>query len=287
MSDDAWSEIAELWSELWGQLPAPIWRVVLDAGGISRGAKVLDVGCGAGDFVAYARSVGLDAFGVDPAPGMVEVADRKLTAEPEGLRSKLDISAAFVRGPKAFEGMPETSATGPGALAAQPGFSAGAIRLAEAEHLLWPDDTFHLVTAFNSVQFAGDTDAALFEMIRVTLPGGHVAVANWAERDLNEVDSVERALDDEPPGPDGDLRVAGGLEELFGDCGLTVVASGLVEMPWEVPDEAALVRGILLGEEPALAPEVTAAALPYRNESGGYRFVNHFRFAVGRKSAGS
>jgi SAM-dependent methyltransferase len=241
VSDDEWSAVAGEWVQLWGGFAEPVWRAILAASNPPAGAWMLDVGCGGGNFLSYGRERGLRTIGTDPAPGMLELA-----------RTKAD---SVVR--------------------------------AEAAHLPWPNGSFDLVTAINALQFAEDTDEALAEMVRVSAPGSHVAVANWAERALNDLDTVERALDDGPPGPDGpdgpdgDLRVAGGLEELFEDSGLKVAVSGLVEMPWEVPDDATLVRGILLGDDPALASDVLAAAAAYRTESGGYRLVNHFRYAVG------
>ena len=72
---------------------------------------------------------------------------------------------------------------------------------------------------------------------------------------------------------------------MFEAAGLTLVAVGLVETPWCAPDEEALVRGVLLGEDrEAIAAQrstvVTAAGL-FRLPSGGY-FRNAFRYAVGR-----
>ncbi|NUR69653.1 MAG: class I SAM-dependent methyltransferase [Hamadaea sp.] len=46
------------------------------------GGPVADVGCGPGHVTAYLRGLGLDAFGVDLSPGMIEVARR----EHPGLR---------------------------------------------------------------------------------------------------------------------------------------------------------------------------------------------------------
>lgn len=145
------------------------------------------------------------------------------------------------------------------------------------------------MTAFNALQFAGDPLDALAELVRVTVPGGHVAVANWAEGDRNDLDTVEAAVAaaaGEEPLPDGDLRQAGGLEQLLAGAGLAVVSAGLVEVPWEPPDDAALARGVLLGEDPATmsarTPTVLAAARRFRTPAGGYRLVNAFRYAAGR-----
>lgn len=238
-ADEAgWSAVASEWAELWGTFSDPARRLVIEATGIHRGTKVLDVGCGSGEFLGMLVALGADAAGLDPAPAMVE---RARTSNAD-------------------------------------------VRLGDAEHLPWADASFDVVTAFNALQFADDTDDALAEFVRVTIPGGHVAIANWAEGSLNDLDVVERALGEVPP--DGDLREAGGLESALSDAGLVVTAAGVVEFPWEVADEETLVRGILMGEDSAtmasLSADVVEAARPFRTASGGYRLVNSFRYAVGR-----
>jgi SAM-dependent methyltransferase len=166
------------------------------------------------------------------------------------------------------------------------------IRLGTVESLPWPDRSFDLVTAVNSLQFADDTLAALSEMARVTDPGGSVAVANWAEGDLNDLDAIERAVataNGDEMRPDGELRIEGGLETLLREGGLDVVASGLIDVPWEAQNDATLVAGVLLGESAEvtaeLAEAVIVAARAFRTASGGYRLVNRFRFAVARVPA--
>ena len=140
-----------------------------------------------------------------------------------------------------------------------------------------------------AVQYANDPTEAVTEFSRVAVPGGHVAVENWAERARNDLDDIEAAVaraDGEPPRPDGELRLAGGLTELLDEAGLTVVASGLVDVPWAAGGDDDLVRAVLLGADPAtvaeLAPVVLAAARPFRTPAGGYRLVNAFRYAVAR-----
>jgi SAM-dependent methyltransferase len=162
------------------------------------------------------------------------------------------------------------------------------VRTGVADALPWPDDSFDVVVAVNALQFADDTDDALAELARVVVPGGFVAVANWADREHNDLDTVEAALaaaaGDEPTA-DGDLRVAGGLEQLLADGGLELVRSELVVAPWHARDDDTLVRGVLLGEDAAgmLRERQTR---PFRMPGGGYRLVNAFRFAVGRAAGG-
>ena len=166
------------------------------------------------------------------------------------------------------------------------------IRSADAEDLPWPADAFDLVTAVNALQFADDTDDALAQLVRVTAPDGAVAVVNWAESALNDLDTIEAALAvavDENPRPDGDLKMAGALERLLASGGLEIISSGLVEVPWNAPGDDTLVRGVLLGEDPEtvaeLGPVVIAAAKGFRTPAGGYHLLNHFRYGIGRKPA--
>lgn len=163
------------------------------------------------------------------------------------------------------------------------------IRQGTAEHLPWPGHAFDLVTSINALQFADDTLAALTECIRVTRPGGHIAIANWAEGQRNDLNTIEDAVShahDETPLPDGGLRAPGGLENLLHDGGLTLVCAELVTMPWSAPDDDTLIHAVLLGENPATiaatAATVIAAAQPFRIPDGSYHLVNAFRYAIGR-----
>jgi SAM-dependent methyltransferase len=239
---DRWSAVAADWAELWAGVAQPAWAAIVSAAGVGSGTRMLDVGCGSGDFLAYAAGLGAVAAGIDPAPGMVALA-----------RSRL------------------------------PGFD---IRLGSADRLPWPDAAFDVVTAVNSFQFA---ENALSELARVTVPGGAVAIAIWAESARNDLDRIEIAVaaaaEEEVP-PNSPLRQPGGLRKVLESGGLHVLASGLVTVTWEAADDQTLVRGVLLGETPdrmaSAGPAVIDAARPFRTDGGGYRLVNAFRYAVGR-----
>jgi SAM-dependent methyltransferase len=59
--------------DIWGRAMLAAFAELVRAGG---DGPVADVGCGPGHVTAHLRSLGLDAFGVDLSPGMVEVARR-------------------------------------------------------------------------------------------------------------------------------------------------------------------------------------------------------------------
>ncbi|MFG6446462.1 class I SAM-dependent methyltransferase [Microbacterium sp. P07] len=237
---DDWSDVATGWAELWGAVARPAQDAIVAAAGIGPGTRVLDVGCGTGEFLRVLRDAGATPMGVDPAPHM----------------------RAHARGG---------------------GFD---VREGDAEHLPFPDASFDVVTAVNALQFADDTADALREFARVLIPGGRIAVANWAEGARNDIDVIEHAIaeaDESDPLPDGPLRPPGGLEAALADAGLAVVASGHIAVPWTAPDADTLARGILLGEDPAtidtLRAAVIEAAAPFRS-GDGYLLRNVFRWAV-------
>jgi SAM-dependent methyltransferase len=246
--ENGWSAVAAEWAQLWGSFADPARRVVVESTGLGRGSRVLDVGCGSGEFLALVESLGGVPFGVDPAPGMVSLAR---AAAP----------SADVR--------------------------LGGVGLGRVEQLPWPDESFDVVTAFNALQFADDPLLALAQMSRVTTPGGHIAVANWPEGALNDLNVVEAAValaDDDELLPDGPLRQAGALESLMREAGFRVISSGLVDVPWQARDDETLVRGVLLGEDAAgltlRGPVVLEAARPFRQPGGGYRLRSAFRWVV-------
>src|SRR5918993_4649603 len=73
---EGWSRVAAGWAELWGSFADPARRRLIEACGIGAGTRVLDVGCGAGEFLAALTALGAEPTGVDPAPDMVAAASR-------------------------------------------------------------------------------------------------------------------------------------------------------------------------------------------------------------------
>jgi SAM-dependent methyltransferase len=239
---DVWSEVAAEWARSFGRTADPARRVLVERAEIGAGTRVLDVGCGSGEFLTLLALVSGRAVGVDPA---------------ERMRA---IAAA----------------------------SGHAVLAGDAEHLPVDDASFDVVTAVNALQFADDTGAALAEFRRVLAPGGRVAIANWAERERNDLTVVEDAValaDGDDPMPDHPLRLPGGLEAALGEAGFAVIASGVVDIPWRAADDEALVRGILLGESDATVADLRAtvltAAEPFRARTG-YLLRNAFRWVVAR-----
>jgi len=110
-----------------------------------RGAKMLEVGIGAGtDFLQWVRSGAL-AHGID------------LTEEAlANVQKRLDLY----------------------------GLKAEEIRVADAEHLPYPSNTFDLVYSWGVIHHSPNTQRCLEEIIRVTKPGGTIKIMIYKRHSL-------------------------------------------------------------------------------------------------------
>src|ERR1017187_552303 len=71
---DLWNGNPRDWAELQEPFFAPMYRAVLDRAAVGAGAKVLDVGCGAGLFCSLAAKRGATVAGIDAADGLLVIA---------------------------------------------------------------------------------------------------------------------------------------------------------------------------------------------------------------------
>ncbi|WP_019179591.1 class I SAM-dependent methyltransferase [Microbacterium yannicii] len=69
-----WSDVAAGWAELWGSFAAPAQDELIARCAIGPGTRVLDVGCGSGEFLARLREAGAEPTGAEPAPAMAAAA---------------------------------------------------------------------------------------------------------------------------------------------------------------------------------------------------------------------
>jgi SAM-dependent methyltransferase len=107
--------------------------------GLRPGEAVLDVACGTGNLARPAARAGACVTGLDIAPNLLATA-RTLAAE-ESLTIRFD------------EG--------------------------NAEELPYDDDSFDTVVSMFGAMFAPRPDRVAAELLRVTRPGGRIAMANW------------------------------------------------------------------------------------------------------------
>jgi SAM-dependent methyltransferase len=162
-----------------------------------------------------------------------------------------------------------------GALEAVPGAD---FRLGMMESLPWADASFDVVTSFNALQYALDTEVALNEASRVARPSGRIAICKWGPPAENEFFAFLTSI-----GANGvrgdDLPRTDPVEDAIRSTRLEVLVTADVAAPIEMAGDAALETSLSRAGIGAAA-SVTAAAAPYRLADGGYRFENRLRFWI-------
>lgn len=156
--------------------------------GITKGLKVLDLGCGDGTTAIPEAKLGADVLGVDIASNLVEAGNRR--AKAEGLTK-----CKFQEG--------------------------DAINLADL-----PDKSFDLVVSIFGAMFAPKPFDVAKEMVRVTRPGGRIVMGNWIPGDPTLVAQILKISSSyTPPPPEGFVSpMLWGVEEhvieRFGKAGV-------------------------------------------------------------------
>ena len=107
--------------------------------GLAPDEHVLDVACGTGNLSLPAARAGATVTGVDIAPNLLAQAEARAAAER--------VSIAF--------------------------------ELGDAEQLPYADGSFQTVVTMFGAMFAARPERAAAELLRVTRPGGRIAMANW------------------------------------------------------------------------------------------------------------
>ena len=134
--------------------------------GITKGLKVLDLGCGDGTTAVPAAKLGADALGIDIAPNLIEAGNER--AAEHGLTN-----IRFQEG--------------------------DASNLEEV-----PDKSFDLVVSIFGAMFAPKPFDVAKEMVRVTRPGGRIVMGNWIPNDPTLVAQILKISSNyTPPPPEG------------------------------------------------------------------------------------
>jgi SAM-dependent methyltransferase len=156
--------------------------------GVTKGLKVLDLGCGDGTTALPEAKLGADVLGVDIARNLVEAGNKR--AKEHGLTN-----LKFQHG--------------------------DASDLQELE-----DQSFHLVVSIFGAMFAPKPFDVAKEMVRVTRPGGRIVMGNWIPGDPTLVAQLLKISSAySPPPPEGFISpVTWGVEanviERFGAAGI-------------------------------------------------------------------
>jgi 2-polyprenyl-3-methyl-5-hydroxy-6-metoxy-1,4-benzoquinol methylase len=155
---------------------------------ISKGMRVLDLGCGDGTTALPEAAFGADVLGVDIATNLVEAANKR--AREGGLTN-----CKFQEG--------------------------------DASNLQnLPDKSFDLVVSMFGAMFAPKPFDVAKEMVRVTRPGGRIVMGNWIPGDPTLVAQILKiSASYSPPPPDGFVSpvtwgIEGNVMERFGAAGI-------------------------------------------------------------------
>jgi ubiquinone/menaquinone biosynthesis C-methylase UbiE len=160
----------------------------VDSLGITKGLKVLDLGCGDGTTALPEARLGADVLGVDIATNLVEAGNKR---------------------------------------AREAGFANCRFQEGDASNLQdMKDKTFDLVVSVFGAMFAPKPFEVAKEMVRVTRPGGRIVMGNWIPGDPTLVAQVLKiSAAYSPPPPEGFISpVTWGIEnnviERFGGAGV-------------------------------------------------------------------
>ena len=245
-----WGAGAAVRAEHYAQMSRPAWEAVADAVGITPGLRLLDVGCGSGEFAAHVAGRGAVVHGIDAAAPMIALARAAVPGADlrVGTLERLPWpGAAFdvVTGFNSFQFAPDMTAA-----------------LVEAARVVRPGG---LVAVCN---WGRPERNDLFPVTR-------------AVQELHPAPTLV------PRRPVGEPGV---LEALFRAAGLTPGASGEVAVPYAPPDRDTFLRGVLAGGnivpvveyagEDAVRRTLLDGAEPFRRPDGSYLFRNEFRWAI-------
>jgi len=156
--------------------------------GITKGLKVMDLGCGDGTTAVPAARLGAEVLGVDIASNLVEAGNRR--AKEEGLTN----------------------------LRFQEGDASDLAELGS--------DTFDLVVSIFGAMFAPRPFDVAKQMVRVTRPGGRIVMGNWIPGDPTLVAQILKISSSfSPPPPEGFVSpmtwgIEGDVVERFAAAGV-------------------------------------------------------------------
>jgi ubiquinone/menaquinone biosynthesis C-methylase UbiE len=172
----------------------------------------------------------------------------------------------------------------------------GDFRVGDMETLPWPDDSFDVVTGFNTFFFAADLVGALREARRVARPGGEVAMTVFGRPERCESTAMFAALGQVLPSESGEegggpvLHEEGVLESLAQEAGLLTREADYIRVVEEYPDLETLLRGYLAhgsvvravrsSDEPRVRAALSEGVRPLITPSGGVRMEDEYRYLI-------
>jgi SAM-dependent methyltransferase len=166
----------------------------------------------------------------------------------------------------------------------------------DLQWLPFGDDTFDVVTGFNSFQYAADPTQALAEARRVVASGGRVLALVWSPIEMCELaphlQSLGALMPPPPPGAPGPFSLSerDALEALFAAAGLEVAEVRDVLCTFAYPDTDTAVAALSSAGPVARVAEhagwdavradIERFLASRRQPDGTYAIRNPFRYAL-------
>jgi len=131
----------------------------------------------------------------------------------------------------------------------------------DIEDLPFKDNSFDVVTGFNSFQYAGSFENAISEAVRVLKTSGRLVMAIWDKPEMSDSTQVLKAigalLPPPPPGTPGPFALSedGKVESIFSQLGLKTVFKTTVACPATYPHLADGIKSFMGTGPAALAIE--------------------------------
>ena len=256
----------EIQGKLWSSAPAdwvnyleptfiPMYEAVLEKLELDEEKMLLDAGCGSGLFLNMVESTGASIYGFDAAPGLLEVAKKRLPSIT--------------------------------------------LMIEDLETAPFNDETFDVVTGFNSFQYAGSFENAIKEAKRVAKKDGKVVIGIWGKEEYCDAGTVLKKvgslLPPPPPGTPGPFALSqdGRVESICQSVGLKVIDKHTVFCPWQFSGDQELIKAFMctgpcvkaaqhVGEE-KVKETIIRSAQPYNLADEIYYMHNYFTFFIAEK----
>lgn len=169
----------------------------------------------------------------------------------------------------------------------------------DLEALPFADNSFNVVTGFNSLQYAGDFEKALQEAKRVLKPGGRLVICIWDKPELSEATEILKAigslLPPPPPGTPGPFALSedGRIESILNNASLKLMYKTSVGCPILYTKLSDGVKSFMgtgpaaaacnYTEEKKVKEIITRALQPFRLTEDFYHLQNQFLVFIAEK----
>ncbi len=169
----------------------------------------------------------------------------------------------------------------------------------DLEALPFADNSFDVVTGFNSFQYAGDFTRALAEARRVLKPKGRLVIGIWDKPEFSEATEVLKAigtlLPPPPPGTPGPFALSedGRMESIIENIGLKLLYKSKVECPILYEKLSDGVKSFMgtgpaaaacnVNEERRVKDTIAFALQPYKLAGDMYHLQNQFLVFIAEK----